>query len=391
MKEVRTNINQRMINILLLHSSFTDNLGLLNGKMGISIFFYHLARETGNTIYEDYAGELIDEIYEDISLNTPLDFADGLAGIGWGIEYLVQNHFIEADTDEVLGETDKPLMQLIIYNIPSGLGLSEGIIGIGAYLLKRIQNPAANDEKTQTLINKQLMVHLISEFDRRTQDASGLIREPLLEQFDIEISLMERNPALRQEKKAIFDLTWDYPLLLVFLTEVFHLHLYNVKVIGILKRLTLPMLKAENHPQLHSNRLLLALALTKLKHENINPFMEGHLDERTTANGFVSNTEIEKIIQRLLSGISREVIAQEFIPNCPFMRDGTAGISWIYRQLFDLTADQRFQTEADYWEKVSFKIKETNELNGMYANEAKTSILGILEGYAGLMLYQLLP
>jgi len=54
---------QRIANVLLLNASFTDNLGLLNGKMGIAIFFYQYARYTGNKVYEDYAGELIDEIY----------------------------------------------------------------------------------------------------------------------------------------------------------------------------------------------------------------------------------------------------------------------------------------------------------------------------------------
>lgn len=385
MEKIKTNIDQRMINTLLLHSSFIDNLGLLNGKMGISIFFYHLARKTGNTIYEDYAGELIDEIYEDINPNTPLDFANGLAGIGWGIEYLVQNHFLEANTDEVLEETDKRLIQLI-YHVPHGLGLCEGVIGLGFYLLKRIQNPAASDEKIQTLINKQLLVQLISELDRRTQDVSNLIREPSMEHYDNEISREGGKPDIKQGKSAIFDLTWDYPLLLTFLTEVFHLHLYNVKVIDILKRLILPLLKAENHPQLHSNRLLLALALTKLEHENISLLTDEHPDGQIILNEFVGNTKIEEIIQCLLSGISREVIAQELIPNYPFLKSGTSGIFWIYRQLVDLTADPRFQTEAHYWKKESLKIKETNGLNIMHRNEEHSLILGILEGYAGLML-----
>ena len=86
---------QRITNTLLLNASFIGNLGLMHGKMGIAIYFFHLAQETKNQIYEDYAGELIDEIYDEISTTTPLDFENGLAGIGWGIEYLVQNGFIE--------------------------------------------------------------------------------------------------------------------------------------------------------------------------------------------------------------------------------------------------------------------------------------------------------
>ena len=93
--------DQHIINTLLLNASF-----IMHGKMGITIFFFQLARQTKNQIYEDYAGELIDEIYEEITANTPVDFENGLAGIGWGIENLIENEFIEANTDKVLEELD---------------------------------------------------------------------------------------------------------------------------------------------------------------------------------------------------------------------------------------------------------------------------------------------
>ena len=104
---------QRIANVLLLDASFIDNLGLFNGKMGIAIFFYNYARCTGNKIFEDYAGELIDEIYEEINLNTPVNFANGLTGIGWGIVYLAKSKFLEADTDEILEDIDKKVYQKI--------------------------------------------------------------------------------------------------------------------------------------------------------------------------------------------------------------------------------------------------------------------------------------
>lgn len=105
-------MQDKIANALLLSSSFIDNLGLLNGKLGISIYFFHLARYTNNKIFEKYAEELIDELCDEISVSTPLDFTDGLAGIGWGIEYLVQNNFIDANTDEVLLDFDNVLLEL---------------------------------------------------------------------------------------------------------------------------------------------------------------------------------------------------------------------------------------------------------------------------------------
>lgn len=375
MREAVITINQRMINTLLLHSSFIDNLGLLNGKMGISIFFYHLARKTGNPIYEDYAGELIDEIYEDINLNTPLDFANGLAGIGWGIEYLVQNHFIEADADDVFGEIDKRLMPLI-HSLPPSLGLCQGVIGLGAYLLKRIQNPGASDEKIQTLINKQSMIHLISELDRRTQDVSDLIREPSPEHHDNETS-QGVNPDKNQGEPATFDLTWDYPMLLAFFTEVFHLHVYNVKVNSILQRLILPMLEAENHPQLHANRLLLALAIEKIKY---------------CKSGKLPINFLNKITRKLLSSFNREAIFNELAPMSTFLQSGTLGISFIYHQLYKLTNNSCFIVELAYWKSLGVDFPESNQgYAGLYVKkENENKAFGLLNGLAGIGLSEII-
>jgi len=39
---------KRIANVLLINASFIDNPGLLNGKMGIAIFFYQYSRYTGS-------------------------------------------------------------------------------------------------------------------------------------------------------------------------------------------------------------------------------------------------------------------------------------------------------------------------------------------------------
>jgi lantibiotic modifying enzyme len=107
---------QRIANVLLLNSSFIENLGLLNGKMGISIFFYKYGSYLDNKIYTDYAGELIDEIYEEVNTNTSIDFANGLAGIGWGIEYLAKHKYIESNTDEALEDMDNVIYRSLLSN-----------------------------------------------------------------------------------------------------------------------------------------------------------------------------------------------------------------------------------------------------------------------------------
>jgi hypothetical protein len=73
----------RIVRHLMLHAGFISDIGLYHGKMGLVLFFAHCGRFTANTVYEDFAGELLEDIYENICADTPTDFENGLCGIGW--------------------------------------------------------------------------------------------------------------------------------------------------------------------------------------------------------------------------------------------------------------------------------------------------------------------
>jgi len=156
---------QRIANVLLLNASFIDNPGLLNGKMGIAIFFYQYSRYTNNKIYEEYAGELIDEIYEEINKNTPVNFENGLTGIGWGIEYLVKNKFVQADTDEALAEIDTTVYRNSLYR-PFLLETGNDIFGYGLYYLIRLTQHGDDDDNLNTLFKKQHLIYLTDDCER---------------------------------------------------------------------------------------------------------------------------------------------------------------------------------------------------------------------------------
>jgi hypothetical protein len=136
----------RIVRHLMLHAGFISDVGLYHGKMGIVLFFAHCGRFTGNTLYEDFAGELLEDIYEDIHTGTPADFENGLCGIGWGIEYLLQNGFMEGDSDEVLSETDKKIMERDIRRI-SDTSFRTGLAGISCYIQKRLASPCRSSRK----------------------------------------------------------------------------------------------------------------------------------------------------------------------------------------------------------------------------------------------------
>jgi lantibiotic modifying enzyme len=397
--------DQRISNTLLLNASFIGNIGLLHGKLGISICFYHLARQTGNQIYEDYAGELIDEIYEEITANTPVGFENGLAGIGYGIEYLVQNGFIEADTDEVLEEFDNRIFKELIYNTPQDIGLLNGLVGIGAYFLKRIKDKASNDEKIPTLTNKQALIHVIDELDRRTSDISEIIREPCMISNKKQQTTNNKQrttepvqtvqPGGQQTTNKLFDLTWDYPALLWFLSELYEQNIFNFKVEKIIQRLTEPLSNESNLPKIQSNRLLLALALTKLQKNNSGqPTTNNERQTKNNSQTIVKSsnsrtifepTNSEKRISNLFYGINRNTIKSELSPNNATLRYGTSGVAWIYRQLHRLTGDSHLKNEMEYWHQLPFESEKPNEIFPGIRIDNKHAC-GILEGLTGILL-----
>ena len=105
-QQIKSNL-QRITDTLLINGGFLDNSGLYTGEMGLVLFFFHYARFTQNELFSDYGFELIEKVQNRIHEGTLINYQDGLTGIGSTIEYLVQNGFIEADTDDILEDFDK--------------------------------------------------------------------------------------------------------------------------------------------------------------------------------------------------------------------------------------------------------------------------------------------
>lgn len=148
------------ISYLILYSSFIDSIGLLNGKMGIIIFFYHYALSTGCKRYHRFADELIKELYSEISIQSPIGFANGLCGVAWGITYLIINQFVEADRD-VLDEIDGKIMEIAIERIKD-YSIEQGLAGIGYYAMSRHCFQPSNGKFSKEFIEKLLSALLES-------------------------------------------------------------------------------------------------------------------------------------------------------------------------------------------------------------------------------------
>jgi len=137
---------------LMINGGFLDNPGLYTGETGLVLFFTRYARYTQNDLYLDYAYGLMEKIQNRIHRDTPINYKQGLAGIGSAIEYLVQNHFFEADTDEVLEDFDQRIF--LTYNLPY-LSIDE-IMDVGYYAAWRIAGSSTQKDRIRQTILPQI-------------------------------------------------------------------------------------------------------------------------------------------------------------------------------------------------------------------------------------------
>lgn len=133
MTAIQFSEHDRMLHHLMLQSDFLDDIGLLKGKMGLALFFTEYKRHTGENIYENIADDLIDQIFSNAHKQLPVGL-NGLCGIGWGVEYLVQNGFMNGNTAEICEDINAKIMEKDPRRI-TDLSFETGFEGMLHYIL----------------------------------------------------------------------------------------------------------------------------------------------------------------------------------------------------------------------------------------------------------------
>ncbi|MCD8179459.1 MAG: hypothetical protein LUE98_19480 [Tannerellaceae bacterium] len=105
---------QQIANSLYVNIQYINNTGLLSGITGCSLFLYKYARYSNHTLYSDLADELIEILYDKLTQELPLNFANGLSGIAWGIHHMAAGQYIEIE-ENALEE-----IEALIYDMKTG-------------------------------------------------------------------------------------------------------------------------------------------------------------------------------------------------------------------------------------------------------------------------------
>lgn len=142
---------QQIVDMLLLNGTLTKCPGIIYGKIGIAIFFFHYARYISNMLFSDYALDLIVELQKQLHANYRADYEKGIAGIGVGIDYLINSEFLDVETD-IFEDFDERMYRATQYDPSPDFSFYNGLTGYGRYWLTRLRREPSSQQAKDCLI-----------------------------------------------------------------------------------------------------------------------------------------------------------------------------------------------------------------------------------------------
>ena len=222
-------------------------VGLAQGQIGISIYFYHLFRIEKNENYKVIADQLLDNSLVSISLDSSISVENGLAGISLGIIYLIKKGFVKGDLNELLENIDNVIFKHLAFTQSNLSFQREELLHLIYYLSVRLRD---QKEKNDIYIYQELIIKTINIFTDKLSDNF----------FNEGFSFSVYN--------------FHLPLFTYILSCLLKLNFYNNRIYKILEEFEYSILS--KIPILHANRLFMLCGILPLVPYMKNPKWELH-------------------------------------------------------------------------------------------------------------------
>lgn len=124
--------------------------GLMGGSLGLLYYYYHVAKLLNDTILYEKAVALLMDVFEDTNNNsgnlTGALYSSGGAGLGFTVDYLQKNNFIDFDIAAEFQDLDKYLFEEALSQLEKdNIDFLHGAMGVFHYFSLREQTPIINE------------------------------------------------------------------------------------------------------------------------------------------------------------------------------------------------------------------------------------------------------
>jgi len=318
-KNMNKNFNSHFVKVnekIIAYSNKKISLDIEEGKMGFCLYFFKLSRLLREPQYQKLAEKLLNDIYIELSVESTKRTAYEIAQIGMGINYLIKQKYVEGNINSILGNIDKLIFKIVVFEKKPITYRINGIIPILYFVCMRIEEQRQGSDERFML--EELGIKLFNSLYQSLDP--GFYDEPIL--FNI--------------------LNYKLPQFLYVVSKMYSLQFYNYRITEVIGEISDLILS--RMPVLHSNRLYLLWALV-------------HLKEAAGCDTW--DEQIELLVNRI---DYHKIIYKELRNKDVFILDGVAGIFLLlnvlkntsYPVVFDKTFFRRRIEESRIWKDKEF-------------------------------------
>ncbi|AXG71689.1 lanthionine synthetase C-like protein [Kordia sp. SMS9] len=156
---------QEIDRIIAIEISKQDNIGVLAGLSGISLFHFYYSRYLNNSEQVEKGSEVLMTCVEKLNNGfSQLAYCNGISGFGWVLDHLKQHDFIGIDADGLLTQFDANLEIFMMKSTENeNYEFLYGALGTAYYFLNRYENTETAAAKEQYKIILLKFLSLLSK------------------------------------------------------------------------------------------------------------------------------------------------------------------------------------------------------------------------------------
>lgn len=338
-----------------------EDIGLLSGKAGISLFMFYNARYFKSEKYEEYAQKILEDVFNDINNGNLIPtYCSGLAGVCWTVNHLVEEKFIDKDNLQVLDEFDEYLYKAMQgYIERNDFDFLHGATGIAFYFTKR-----ADKDKN--------FVEYLKYYVQKLKDYAIFDEEEKTAKI-ISIRLDENN-----NTNQVYNLSMSHGMssIIIILCKIHDLMEDKSDCLELIEGMTNYIISHRNFNETNNNSLYPSAVC-----------VDGSVDKKSKTsrlgwcygdigNGIAFYNSSELINENTLMYKSKanEIFLNLFNRQDPVIQSindtglchGSSGLVCVFRSLLYNNFDKKYEKLHNYWLDLTLNYFKRKDLEGFF-------------------------
>ena len=363
--------------VLDQHSNDCEGIGLYTGLSGLILFKFYYARLMNDETYAQEGFEMIQRCIEKVQNDKQVIFSycDGFSGLGWVLDHLEMEDFLETNNDLMFSQLDPFLHERMLLSLENGkFDFLHGAMGVAFYFLGRYKNTKKEDLKNRY---KGYLLDFIRLLKETSEESEGAYKWQSILNYKI------------QNKGYDTGLAHGAASILAFLMRLYYYKDFREKCEPIMKGIINYLLALQNENHQYQFPSSVSLNGEKNLHGRL-AWCYGDLGiglQLLKSSRLLKNKNLEQKAISILEATTKYKDVKETLVVDASMCHGSFGVAQLYRQIFKETNKNIFKEATNYW--MQDGLKKAIHSDGFAGYKQKhgdvwENEISLLEGISGI-------